>query len=235
MAYDPAFAFEIAIIIQDGIRRMYVDQQSIFYYLTLGNEPLPMPAMPEGDGVREGILKGMYLFKASQKTGAKLRAHLFGSGAIMFEVLKAQQILEEKYGVAADVWSITSYKELYRDGNDCERWNMLHPGDSPKVPYVSEKLKDAAGVLVAASDYMKVLPESIARWMPRPLVALGTDGFGRSESRASLRDFFEVDAKHIVLATLHALAGEKKIESKVVAQAINDLGINPAKLNPAIS
>jgi pyruvate dehydrogenase E1 component len=235
MAYDPAFAFEIAIIIQDGIRRMYVDQQSIFYYLTLGNEPLPMPAMPEGDGVRKGILKGMYLFQASQKTGAKLRAQLFGSGAIMFEVLKAQQILEEKYGVAADVWSITSYKELYRDGNDCERWNMLHPGDSPKVPYVSEKLKAAAGVLVAASDYMKVLPESIARWMPRPLVALGTDGFGRSESRASLRDFFEVDAKHIVLATLHALAGEKNIESKVVAQAINDLGINPAKLNPAIS
>jgi pyruvate dehydrogenase E1 component len=236
-AYDPAFAFEIAIIIQDGIRRMYVDQESIFYYLTLGNEPLPMPAMPDGEGIRDGILKGMYRFKASQKTDAKLRAQLFGSGAIMFEVLKAQQILEEKYGVAADVWSITSYKELYRDGNDCERWNMLHPGDSPKVPYVSEKLKDAAGVLVAASDYMKVLPESIARWMPRPLVALGTDGFGRSESRTSLRDFFEVDAKHIVLATLHALATEKekKIESKVVAQAIKDLGINPAKLNPAIS
>ena len=234
LAYDPAFAFEIAVIIREGIRRMYVNQESIFYYLTVGNEPLPMPAMPDGDAVREGILKGMYLFKSSKKTDAKLRAQLFGSGAIMFEVLKAQEILE-KYGVAADVWSITSYKELYRDGNDCERWNMLHPGQSLKVPYVTERLKDAQGVLVAASDYMKVLPESIAQWMPRPLVSLGTDGFGRSEGRTSLRDFFEVDAKHIVLATLHALAREKKIESKTVNQAIKDLGINPEKANPAIS
>jgi pyruvate dehydrogenase E1 component len=234
MAYDPAFAFEIAIIIQDGIRRMYVNQESIFYYLTVGNEPLPMPAMPEGTGVRPGILKGMYRFKASQKKDAKLRAQLFGSGAIMFEILKAQEILE-KYGVAADVWSVTSYKELYRDANDCERWNMLHPGETPKVPYVTEQLKDTQGVLVAASDYMKVLPESLSQWMPRPLVSLGTDGFGRSEGRASLRDFFEVDAKHIVLATLHALAREKKIESKTLNQAIKELGINPEKANPTSS
>ena len=234
LAYDPAFAFEIAIIIQEGIRRMYVDNQSIFYYLTVGNEPLPMSAMPDGDGVREGILKGMYRFKASQRTDAKLRAQLFGSGAIMFEVLKAQELLD-KYGVAADVWSVTSYKELYRDANDCERWNMLHPSDPPKVPFVTQRLKETQGVLVAASDYMKVLPESISQWMPRPLVSLGTDGFGRSEGRASLRDFFEVDAKHIVLATLHALAKEKKIESKIVNQAIEELGINPEKANPAIS
>ncbi len=234
LAYDPAFAFEIAVIIQDGIRRMYVNQESIFYYLTVGNEPLPMPAMPDGEAVREGILKGMYRFKTSQKTDAKLRAQLFGSGAIMFEVLKAQEILE-KYGVAANVWSVTSYKELYRDGNDCERWNMLHPGETPKVPYVTQRLKETEGVLVAASDYMKILPESIAQWMPRPLISLGTDGFGRSEGRASLRDFFEVDAKHIVLATLHALAREKKIESKTVNQAIKELGINPEKANPAIS
>jgi pyruvate dehydrogenase E1 component len=193
-----------------------------------------MPAMPDGAHVREGILKGMYLFKPSQKKDAKQRAQLFGSGAIMFEVLKAQEILE-KYGVAADVWSVTSYKELYRDGNDCERWNMLHPGEAPKVPFVTRQLKDTQGVLVAASDYMKVLPESISQWMPRPLVALGTDGFGRSESRASLRDFFEVDAKHIVLATLHALAREKKIESQSLNQAIKELGINPGKANPAIS
>jgi pyruvate dehydrogenase E1 component len=133
------------------------------------------------------------------------------------------------------VWSVTSYKELYRDGNDCERWNMLHPGDKPKIPFVTEKLKDTQGVLVAASDYMKVLPESLTQWMPRPLVALGTDGFGRSEGRTALRDFFEVDAKHIVLATLHALAREKKIEAKVVNQAIKELGINPEKSNPAIS
>jgi pyruvate dehydrogenase E1 component len=190
--------------------------------------------MPEGAGVRQGILKGMYRFKPSQKKDAKLRAQLFGSGAIMFEVLKAQEILE-KYGVAADVWSVTSYKELYRDANDCERWNMLHPGDTPKVPYLTEQLKNTQGVLVAASDYMKVLPESLSQWMPRPLVSLGTDGFGRSEGRASLRDFFEVDAKHIVLATLHALSREKKIESKTLNQAIKELGINPEKANPTSS
>ena len=132
-----------------------------------------MPAMPDGKDVREGILKGLYRFQTSTKKDAKLRAQLFGSGTIMYEVLKAQEILEEKYGVGADVWSVTSYKELYRDGNDCERWNMLHPGETPHVPFVTQTLKDAPGVLVAASDYMKVLPESIAQWMPRPLVSLG--------------------------------------------------------------
>jgi len=235
LAYDPAFAYEIAVIIQDGIKRMYVDQESIFYYLTVTNEPVPMPEMPQGAEVRDGILKGLYRFKASEKKDAKLRAQLFGSGTIMFEVLKAQEILEKNYGVAADVWSVTSYKRLYRDGNDCERWNMLHPGETPHVPYVTQCLKDARGVFVAASDYMKVLPESIAQWVPRPLVALGTDGFGRSEGRAALRDFFEVDAKHIVLATLNALAREKQIDAGTLRKAIKDLGINPEKANPAIS
>ena len=235
LAYDPAFAYEIAVIIQEGIKRMYVDQESIFYYLTVTNEPLPMPGMPDGKEVRQGILKGIYRFRRSPKKEAKLRAQLFGSGTIMYEVLKAQQILEEKYGVAADVWSVTSYKQLYRDGNDCDRWNLLHPGETPRVPFVTQSLRDAHGVLVAASDYMKVLPESIAQWLPRPLVALGTDGFGRSESRAALRDFFEVDAKHIVLATLNALAREKQIKLEVVRQAVAELGINPEKPNPAIS
>jgi len=235
LAYDPAFAYEISIIIQEGIKRMYIDQESVFYYLTVTNEPLAMPAMPEGKNVREGILKGMYRFKESKKKDAKLRAQLFGSGTIMYEVLKAQEILEDKYGVASDVWSVTSYKELYRDGNDCERWNMLHPADKPKVPYVTQLLKDAPGVLVAASDYMKVLPESIGRWMPRNLVSLGTDGYGRSEGREALRDFFEVDAKHIVLATLHGLLREKQIKPEVVTQAVKDLGINPEKANPANS
>ncbi|MGH9546329.1 MAG: pyruvate dehydrogenase (acetyl-transferring), homodimeric type [Terriglobales bacterium] len=233
LAYDPAFAYEIGVIIQDGIKRMYVDQESIFYYLTVTNEPLAMPPMPEGKEVREGILKGLYRFRPSTMKQAKLRAQLFGSGTIMYEVLKAQQVLEEKYGVAADVWSVTSYKQLYRDGNDCDRWNMLHPGQAPRVPFVRQALKDAPGVLVAASDYMKVLPESIAQWLPRPLLALGTDGFGRSESRASLRDFFEVDAKHIVLATLTALAREKQIKIEVLEQAVKELGINPEKANPA--
>jgi pyruvate dehydrogenase E1 component len=233
LAYDPAFAYEIAVIIQDGIKRMYLDQESIFYYLTVTNEPLAMPGMPEGEDVKDGILKGLYRFRTSTKKDSKLRAQLFGSGTIMYEVLKAQHILEEKYGVAADVWSVTSYKQLYRDGNDCDRWNMLHPGETPRVPFVTQSLNDAPGVLVAASDYMKVLPESIAQWMPRPLVALGTDGFGRSESRVALRDFFEVDAKHIVLATLTALARDKQIKLDVPQKALKDLGINPEKANPA--
>src|SRR5436853_4724494 len=233
-AYDPAFAYEIAIIIQDGIKRMYVDQESIFYYLTVTNEPLPMPGMPEGN-VREGVLKGLYRFKASAKSDAKLRAQLLGSGTIMFEVLKAAKILEEKYGVASDVWSVTSYKELYRDANDCERWNMLHPGEAAKVPYVTQVLKDAQGPFIAASDYMKVLPESLSKWVPGQLVSLGTDGFGRSENRVALRDFFEVDAKHIVLATLVALAREKQIGPDVLKKAVQELGINPEKANPAIS
>jgi pyruvate dehydrogenase E1 component len=196
---------------------------------------LPMPGMPEGKDVRNGILKGLYQFKPTQMKDAKLRAQLFGSGTIMFEVLKAQQILEEKYGVGADVWSVTSYKELYRNANDCERWNLLHPGQAPKVPYVTQTLKDAPGPFVAASDYMKVLPESIAQWVPGRLVSLGTDGFGRSESRAALRDFFEVDAKHIVLATLTALARENHIKFETVQRAVKDLGVNPEKTNPAIS
>jgi pyruvate dehydrogenase E1 component len=235
LAYDPAFAHEIAVIIQDGIKRMYVNQEPLFYYLTVTNEPLAMPEMPSGDHIRDGILKGMYRFKASQKKETKLHAQLFGSGTIMYEVLKAQEILEERYGVAADVWSVTSYKQLYRNGNDCERWNMLHPGETPRVPYVTQCLKDAPGVFVAASDYMKVLPESISQWLPRRLTSLGTDGFGRSENRASLRDFFEVDAKHIVLATLHALMQEGQIGRDMPEQAIHDLGINPEKKNPAMS
>jgi pyruvate dehydrogenase E1 component len=235
MAYDPAFAYEIGVIIQDGIKRMYVDQESIFYYLTVTNEPLPMPEMPAGKDVRDGILQGLYRFKTSEKKDTKLHAQLLGSGTIMYEVLKAQQILEEKYGVAADIWSLTSYKRLYREANDCERWNMLHPGETPKVPYVTRCLQGAPGVFVAASDYMKVLPESLARWVPGTLVALGTDGFGRSENRASLRDFFEVDAKHIVLATLNALAREKQLPLDVVKKAVQELGIHPEKPNPAIS
>jgi pyruvate dehydrogenase E1 component len=235
LAYDPAFAYEIAIIIQDGIKRMYVDQESIFYYLTVTNEPLPMPEMPKGEHVREGVLRGLYRFKASDAPEAKQRVQLLGSGTIMYEVLKAQTMLKEKYGVAADVWSVTSYKELYRDANDCERWNMLHPGESPRIPFVTQTLKDAPGPFVAASDYMKVLPEALAKWVSGQLVALGTDGFGRSENRAALRDFFEVDAKHIVLATLGALAREKKLSLDVVKQAIRDLGIDAEKVNPAAS
>jgi pyruvate dehydrogenase E1 component len=233
VAYDPAFAYEIAVIIQDGIRRMYVDQESIFYYLTVMNEQYAMPAMPEG--VRDGILKGLYRFRASSAPDRAARAQLFGSGAILPEVIKAQEILESKYNVAADVWSVTSYSELYRDGHAVDRWNMLHPGVPPRVPYVTQCLKDAPGVFVAASDYVKALPDSIDRWLPRPLTTLGTDGFGRSENRAGLRDFFEVDYRYVVVATLAALAREGKVDVSVVQQAIKTHNINPEKSNPATS
>ncbi len=230
VAYDPAFAFEIAVIVRDGIRRMYEEQEKVFYYITVMNENYAMPPMPKG--AKEGILKGMYKFKPSNKKALKLRAQLFGSGTILNEVLKAQEILAEDFKVAADVWSVTSYKELRKDGLDSERWNMLNPASKPKVPYVTQMLKDEEGVFVAASDYVKALPDSIAKWFPRPLTSLGTDGFGRSEGRDSLRDFFEVDAKHIVVATLHRLAVENKIKPQVVQKAIKDYGIDPNKVNP---
>jgi pyruvate dehydrogenase E1 component len=233
ITYDPAFAYELAVIIHEGIRRMYEKQESVFYYLTVLNENYIQPSMPEG--VREGILKGMYKFRASENKSAKLRAQLFGSGAILNEALKAQEMLEVKYGVAADVWSVTSYKELYRDGHAIERWNMLHPTESPKVPYVTACLADAPGVFVAASDYVKALPDSISRWFPRPLVSLGTDGFGRSDSRKALRDFFEVDARFITLATLAALARAGIIKLDVVQQAIKDMEISPDKADPMSS
>ena len=233
VAYDPAFAYEIAVIIQDGIRRMYVDQESIFYYLTVMNEQYAMPVMPEGS--REGILKGLYRFRATSAPDAALRAQLFGSGAILPEVIRAQEILGSKYNVGADVWSVTSYSELYREGHAVERWNMLHPSESPKVPYVAQCLADAPGVLVAASDYVRALSDSIDRWLPRPLTTLGTDGFGRSESRASLREFFEVDYRYVIIATLAALAHEGKIERAVVEQAMKAHNVNPEKVNPAIS
>ncbi len=232
-AYDPAFAYELAVIIEEGIRRMYGEQENVFYYLTVMNEQYEHPAMPQGS--RDGILKGMYVVKPTSKPDSKLRAQILGSGTILTEALKAQQILEEKYGVGADVWSVTSYVNLYRDGHACERWNRLHPADKPRVPYVAQATKDAPGVFVSASDYLKVLPDSIDRWLPRRLHALGTDGFGRSDSRAALRDFFEVDARFIAVATLHALMLEKQVKPDVVNKAIADLGVDVSKPDPAIS
>ena len=230
LAYDPAFAFEISVIIQDGIRRMYKDGESVFYYITVMNEAYAMPAMPEG--VEDGILKGMYKFRASANKQHKLRAQLLGSGAILREALKAQEILEQRYGVSADVWSVTSYKSLYTDGIDTDRWNLLHPSEKARIPYVTQCLSGSDGVLIAVSDYLKALPNLVSRWTPRRLAVLGTDGFGRSEGREALREFFEVDAQFITLATLSELLREGKIEAAVVEKAIKDLNINPEKLNP---
>ena len=229
-AYDPAFGYEIAVIIREGIRRMYVEQEDVFYYLTVENDIYSMPEMP--DGVEEGILKGLYKFKPAAKKRAPLKAHLFGSGAIINSALKAQSILEEKYQVSADVWSITSYKALHRDALDSERWNRMHPGETPRLSYIEQCLAKERGVYVMASDYVKALPESIARWFPNPPVSLGTDGFGRSETREALRDHFEVDYRFIALGALSALAREGLIESAVVVQAMKDLDIDPAKPNP---
>ncbi len=229
-AYDPAFGYEIAVIIREGIRRMYVEQEDVFYYLTVENDIYAMPEMP--DDVEEGILRGMYKFKPSAKKRARLKAHLFGSGAIINSALKAQSLLEEKYQVSADVWSITSYKALHRDALDAERWNRMHPGEKPRLSYIEQCLAKERGVYVMASDYVKALPESIARWFPNPPVSLGTDGFGRSETREALRDHFEVDYRFIALGALSALAREGQIECDVVVQAMQDLEIDPARPNP---
>ncbi len=232
MAYDPAFAYELAVIIQDGMRRMYQNDEAVFYYITVMNENYEHPAMPEG--AREGIVKGMYRFSQSALKDAKAKAQLFGSGAILPEVIKAAGLLE-KYGVAADVWSVTSYKELYKDATGVERWNMLHPTEKPRVSYIEQQLGKTEGVLVSASDYIKSLALQVAKWFPRPLHVLGTDGFGRSESRERLRDFFEVDARYVALAALTELLKEKKIDAKVVQQAIKDFGIDPNKKDPLYS
>lgn len=229
-AYDPAFAYEMAVIVRDGIHRMYEKQQKIFYYITMMNEFYEMPPMPEG--VEEGILKGMYRYKASAKSRSNAKANLLGSGAILNEAVKAKELLESNYDVPADVWSVTSYKELYADGLETDRWNMLHPGHDPKLSYVQKCLEETDGIFVAATDYLKALPCSISRWVPGRMVTLGADGYGRSDTRAFLRDHFEVDARFIALAALHALAADGKIQKAVCEKAIEDLGIDPEKVNP---
>jgi pyruvate dehydrogenase E1 component len=229
VSYDPAFGYELALIIRDGIHRMYENDENVMVYLTLGNEKYIMPAMPEG--CREGVLKGLYRFRRADNEGAPHRAQLFGSGAILNCVLEAQKLLEN-YDVAADVWSVTSYNELRRDGLACDRWNLLHPESDPRVPYVSQALAGEKGVLVASSDYMRSLPDSIAKWMPRPLISLGTDGFGLSESRVALRHHFEVDARFVTLAALTGLRRDGRIENDVVVRAAAELEIDPDKPNP---
>ncbi|MBI9070884.1 MAG: pyruvate dehydrogenase (acetyl-transferring), homodimeric type [Melioribacteraceae bacterium] len=230
--YDPAFAFELAVIIRDGIYRMYEKQEDLFYYITIMNENYIQPEMPAG--VKEGILKGMYKFKKSNKK-SKVKAQLIGSGTILNEVLKASEILEKDYNVSADIWSLTSVKELHLDAQETERWNMLNPDKKAKTPYIAEITKDEKGAFVYASDYLQFSGDSLAKWLPGKLTTMGTFGFGRSESRESLRDFFEVDAKHITYSTLYALYTEGSIKKDVLTKAQKALGINPEKLNPAKS
>jgi pyruvate dehydrogenase E1 component len=234
VTYDPAFAYELAVILQSGIERMYHKREDIFYYITVGNENYPMPKMPRG--VKQGIIKGLYKYINSEhRQEGRPRAHLFGSGSILREAIRAQEILESKYRVSADVWSATSYKELRKDALAVERWNMLHPAEEPKKSYLKELLEKEEGVFIAASDYLKLVPDQIARWVPGGLFTLGTDGFGRSESREAARRFFEVDAESIAVAALYRLAQTGKIKTPVVKKAIADLGVDPEKLDPQIS
>jgi len=231
--YDPAYAYELAVIIQDGVRRMYEAGEDVIYYLTLYNDNYLMPAMPEG--AADGILKGMYKLKPAghvAKGGPKTKVHLFGSGPILRHCLRAQDLLGEKYGVRADVWSVTSYKELRRDALACERWNLLHPTIAPRKSYVETILAKEQGVFVAASDFMKALPEMIQKWVPGGLFSLGTDGFGRSDDREALRRHFEVDAECITVAALTRLMHRNEVKSEQVQQAIVDLGIDPEKADP---
>jgi pyruvate dehydrogenase E1 component len=231
LPYDPAFGFELAVIIADGLRRMYVENEEVFYYLALYNENHPMPAMPAG--VEDGILKGLYKFKAGPDD-KKIKAHIFGSGAIMQSALKAQEILAEKYGVSADVWSATSYKLLRSDAIRIQRWNMLHPTLPAKKNHVETLLAKEQGAFVSVSDNIRTVADQIAPWVPGGLFTLGTDGFGRSDTRPRLRRFFGVDAESTVIGTLYALAEKKLIDRKIVAQAIKDLGVDPEMAQPQI-
>ncbi len=230
LSYEPAYAYELAVIIEDGLKRMYRDNEDVFYYISVQNENYKQAPMPEG--CREGILKGMYRFKKSAASG-KLKAHLFGSGSILVQALKAQTILE-KYGVTADVWSVTSYKQLRVDAMQAKRWNMLHPQSAPKKSYLENLLGKEKGVFVAVSDNLKVVADQIAPWVPGGLMTLGTDGFGRSETRETLRRFFEIDAESITVATLYQLAEKGQIEKSVVQKAIQDLKLDPEKVFPEL-
>jgi len=229
LTYDPAFAFELAVIIADGMKRMYQDGEDIFYYLTLYNENYAMPPMPSG--VEEGILRGLYRFRPGE-SGLKLKAHLLGSGPIIRSALQAQEILAQRYGVSADVWSATNYKQLRSEALRVRRWNMLHPAAAPRQSYVETVLGKETGVFVAVSDHVKSVPDQIAPWVPGGLMTLGTDGFGRSDTRSALRRFFEVDAESTVVATLYALAEKGLVPRTTVAQAIKDLGVDPEKAYP---
>ena len=229
LTYDPGFGYELAVIIRDGLRRLYAEGEEYFYYLTLYNENYEMPEMPEG--VEEGILKGLYRLKAAPK-GKRHKAHIFASGPLLREALRAQEILAEQFDVSADVWSATSYKLLRGDALRVKRWNMLHPTAPKKQSYLESTLQNEEGVFVAVSDYMKMVPDQVAPWIPGGLTSLGTDGFGRSDTRANLRRFFEVDAELAVIATLSALYQKGSLAGETVEAAIKKLGIDPEKSFP---
>jgi pyruvate dehydrogenase E1 component len=233
VAYDPTYAYELAVIIQDGLRRMLTEQEDVFYYITVLNENYEQPPMP--DGVREGIVRGMYLLEESGSAGAEPRVQLLGSGAILREVRAAAELLRNDWGVEADVWSVTSFTELRREGLLAERWNLLHPAEAPKSSVVHRELSGRRGPVVAATDYMKTHADQIRAFVPGRYVVLGTDGFGRSDTREQLRHFFEVNRYYVTLAALKALADDGEIPPTTVVKAIEKYGIDPGKPPPARS
>jgi pyruvate dehydrogenase E1 component len=228
VSYDPTFSYELAVIMQDGLKRMVENQEDVFYYITLMNENYSHPEMPKG--VEGDIIKGMYPFSTSKVKGEKVQ--LMGSGVILREVIEAQKILENDYGVSADVWSVTSFNELRKDALEIDRWNRMNPDKPQKESHITKHLKKAEGPIIASTDYMKSFAEQIAVFLPHKFVALGTDGFGRSDSRENLRQFFEVDRHYVVVATLKALSDEGKIKSSIVADAIKKFKLDPNKPNP---
>jgi pyruvate dehydrogenase E1 component len=228
VSYDPCFAYELAVIMQDGLKRMVEQQQDVFYYITVMNENYTHPEMPKG--AETGIIKGMYPLRASKAKGP--RVQLMGSGVILREVIAAAEMLQQDWGVAADIWSVTSFNELRREGLDAHRWNMLHPEDKPRQSYVEQCLQKAEGPVIASTDYMKTFADQIRAFVPQRYVVLGTDGFGRSDSREALRSFFEVDRHYIVLAALKALADDGKLPAAKAAEAIKKYGIDQNKPNP---
>jgi len=231
VSYDPTFAYELAVIIQDGMRRMYEKQEDVFYYITVMNENYTHPAMPKG--VEEGIIKGMYLLSEGKAKKDAPRAQLLGSGTILREVMAAAELLEKDFGVASDVWSVTSFNELRREGIECERWNMLHPEAGRRASYVEQCLAGRSGPVIASTDYIKSYADQIRPYIPARYKVLGTDGFGRSDTRKKLRHFFEVDRYYVAVAALKALADEGMIDAKEVSRAIKLYEINPDKPNPA--
>ena len=232
VSYDPTFAYELAVIIQDGMRRMYQEQEDVFYYITVMNENYTHPALPEG--VEKGILKGMYLLAEGKAKKNQPKVQLLGSGTILREVIAGAALLEKDFGIAADIWSVTSFNELRRDGLETQRWNMLHPDQPPRQSYIEQCLKDRAGPVVAATDYMKIFADQVRAFVPtHNFITLGTDGFGRSDTRRKLRQFFEVDRHYVAVAAMKALADQELLPRKTVAEAVKKYGINPDKPNPA--
>ncbi|NNL66824.1 MAG: pyruvate dehydrogenase (acetyl-transferring), homodimeric type [Myxococcales bacterium] len=227
-AYDPAFNYELATVVHDGLERMFRDRENVFYYVTVMNENYVHPPMPEG--AREGIIEGMYLFQEGED--ADLRVQLLGGGTILREVIAAAALLREDWQVASDVWSVTSFNELGRDGADVERWNRLHPGEPPRVPHVTRNLAERSGPVIAATDYIRAYADQVRAFVPHPYRVLGTDGFGRSDTRVKLREFFEVDRRYVTIAALASLAAEGRIPEAKVGEAIAKYGVDPEKPNP---